>query len=457
MRVELSRRLAKAWKGLAASAVLVSAACIGAGLAWNAGLFGAASAAEARNGAVHDIAAARAEQQAFTEIYLAHEQREVRVAPGESLAGLLSRAGASQNDASAAIASIASVYDPRQLQPGQPISLDFRRQDTGGARLTGIAFRADPGASVTANLLSSGGFAARQVQMPLNFEIARISAPVDTSLYASALARGATDREIASLAGAFGYDVDFQRDVLPGDHFELVFERFYDDEGHTVRTGDLLFIALDTRHGPKRFYAYEAPGDHQTDWYDADGHSARRFLMKTPVNGARLASGFGMRVHPVLGYSLMHRGADFAAPIGTPIMAAGDGVVERAGPFSTYGNYVKLRHGSDYETAYAHLSRFAPGIKAGARVTQGEIIGYVGMSGRATGPHLHYEVLKDGDQVNPMGLRVANGRNLAGRDLELFQSERARIDTLRQARDSEAPGAIEAAAPEQGGLRDGAR
>src|SRR5262249_49516005 len=260
----------------------------------------------------------------------------------------------------------------------------------------------------------------------------RISAPVDTSLYSSALARGATDREIASLAGAFGYDVDFQRDVLPGDHFELVFERFYDDEGHTVRTGDLLFIALDTRHGPKRFYAFAAPGDNQTDWYDADGHSARRFLMKTPVNGARLASGFGMRIHPVLGYSLMHRGTDFAAPIGTPIMAAGDGVVERAGPFSTYGNYVKLRHGSEYETAYAHMSRCAPGIKAGAHVSQGQIIGYVGMSGRATGPHLHYEVLKDGDQINPMGLRVANGRNLAGRDLALFQSERARIDTLRQ-------------------------
>jgi murein DD-endopeptidase MepM/ murein hydrolase activator NlpD len=320
-----------------------------------------------------------------------------------------------------------------------------------------VAFRSDPGASVTANLLSSGGFAARQVQMPLNFEIARISAPVDTSLYSSALARGATDREIAALAGAFGYDVDFQRDVLPGDHFELVFERFYDDEGHTVRTGDLLFIALDTRHGPKRFYAFAAPGDSQTDWYDADGHSARKFLMKTPGTGARLASGFGMRIHPVLGYSMMHRGTDFAAPIGTPIMAAGDGVVERAGPFSSFGNYIKLRHNTEYETAYAHISRFAPGIRPGVHVTQGEVIAYVGMTGRATGPHLHYEVLKDGDEINPMGLRVANGRNLDGRDLELFEAERTRIDTLRQTRDHEAPGAIEAAAPEPGMGRDGAR
>ena len=456
MRAEFARRLRNAWKGVAASTVLVGAACIGAGLAWNAGLFSAASAAEARTRAAERvIAAERAEQRAFTDVYLTHEAREMRVEPGESLVGLMTRAGASQSEANAALASIADVYNPRQLQPGQPVNLYFERGPE-LARLTGVAFRSEPGASVTANWLKSGGFAARQVQMPLNFEIARISAPVDTSLYASALARGATDREIASLAGAFGYDVDFQRDVLPGDHFELVFERFYDDLGNTVRTGDLLFIALNTRQGRRVFYAFQAPGDRQPDWYDPDGKSARKFLMKTPINGARLSSGFGMRLHPVLGYSAMHRGTDFAAPIGTPIMAAGDGIVERAGPFSSFGNYVRLRHGAEYETAYGHMLRVAPGIHPGARVNQGQIIGYVGTTGRSTGPHLHYEVLKGGSQINPMGLRVANGRNLAGRDLELFRAERARIDTLRHVRDREAPGAIEAAAPPErtaGGAR----
>jgi murein DD-endopeptidase MepM/ murein hydrolase activator NlpD len=225
--------------------------------------------------------------------------------------------------------------------------------------------------------------------------------------------------------------------VRPGDHFELVFERFYDDEGRTVRTGDLLFVSLETRRGQRNFYAFAGPDDDKVDWYDADGKSARRFLMKTPVNGARLTSGFGMRMHPILGYSKMHRGTDFAAPIGTPIMSAGEGVVARAGPFGTYGNYVRIRHSDGYETAYAHMSRFALGLRPGQRVRQGQVIGYVGTTGRSTGPHLHYEVLYRNQQINPESLRVAQGRNLSGRDLVLFEAERTRIDAIRQARRGE--------------------
>ncbi|HRE42547.1 MAG TPA: M23 family metallopeptidase, partial [Terricaulis sp.] len=164
---------------------------------------------------------------------------------------------------------------------------------------------------------------------------------------------------------------------------------------------------------------------------------ARRFLMRTPINGARLSSGYGMRRHPILGYSRMHRGTDFAAPTGTPILAAGDGTVVRSGPFGAFGNYVRLRHSDGYETAYAHMSRIA--VRSGARVRQGQVIGYVGSTGRSTGPHLHYEVMRRGQQINPMTLRVANGRNLEGRALELFQAERARIDTLREARAAETP------------------
>ncbi len=424
---------------MAAAGLMAAAFLVGLGLAWNAGLFsGAATAAAAENAAMREAAARRAEELAFTEVYLRHETKEMRVANGETLAGLLTRAGASSSDASAALNSIADVYNPRRLRPGQAISLYFQR-DEGEAQLTGVAFRSEPGASVTANRTTAGGFEAREVQMPLTFEIARIAAPVDTSLYSSALALGATDREVAALADAFSYDVDFQRDVRPGDDFELVFERFYDDEGNTVRTGDLLFVSLESSRGSREFYQFMAPGDSRPDWYDADGKSARRFLMKTPINGARLSSGFGMRRHPILGYSRMHRGTDFAAPTGTPILAAGDGVVERAGPFSSFGNYVRIRHANGYETAYAHMSRFARGMRAGARVRQGQIIGYVGTTGRSTGPHLHYEVLRRGQQVNPMSLRVANGRNLTGRALELFMIERERINTLRQVRARENP------------------
>jgi len=429
----------KARKGLAAAGLMAAASMVGLGLAWNAGLFsGAADARAAESAAMREEAARRAEQLAFTEVYLRHETREMRVGNGETLAGLLSRAGASSSDANAVLTSIADVYNPRRLRPGQAISLYFQR-DGGEARLTGVAFRSEPGASVAANRTAAGGFEAREVQMPLTFEIARIAAPVETSLYASALQLGATDREVAALADAFSYDVDFQRDVRPGDNFELVFERFYDDEGNTVRTGDLLFVSLESSRGSREFYQFMAPGDSRPDWYDSDGKSARRFLMKTPINGARLSSGYGMRRHPILGYSRMHRGTDFAAPTGTPILAAGDGTIVRAGPFSSFGNYIRIRHANGYETAYAHMSRFARGMRAGTRVRQGQVIGHVGTTGRSTGPHLHYEVMRRGQQVNPMSLRVANGRNLTGRSLELFMIERERINTLRQVRARENP------------------
>ncbi|MBY0563519.1 MAG: M23 family metallopeptidase [Hyphomonadaceae bacterium] len=455
-------RRINAKKGLTVARLSAAAICIGVGVAWNAGLFdglnGAADAAALQ--AIRDEAGRRAEHLAFTEVYLTREQREVRVGPGETLAGLLTRAGATAAEAHAALASIDDVYDPRRVRPGQPVSLFFDRS-SGEARLTGVAFRSDPGASVTANRTTAGGFAAREVLMPVTYEIARIASQVETSLYASALQLGATDREVAALADAFAYDVDFQRDVRPGDDFELVFERFYDDEGNTVRTGNLLFVSLESSRGSRAFYSFLAPGDTQPDWYDADGKSARRFLMKTPINGARLSSGFGMRRHPILGYSRMHRGTDFAAPTGTPILAAGDGTVLRSGPYGGYGNYVRIRHANGYETAYAHMSRFARGLRAGTRVRQGQVIGYVGSTGRSTGPHLHYEVMLRGQQVNPMALRVANGRNLEGRALELFGIERDRIDTLRRARDSEAADAAtaqpaSATAPAAGGGR-GAR
>jgi murein DD-endopeptidase MepM/ murein hydrolase activator NlpD len=438
LRAEFAHRPTKIRK-LASVGVIAVASVVGLGLAWNAGLFSGAGAAAAERAFERAAAARRAEHLAFTEVYLRHESREMRVAAGETLAGLLTRAGASSSEAREALSSISDVYNPRRLRPGQPVSLYFQRNGA-DAELTGIAFRSNPGASVTANRTTDGGFEAREVQMPVTFEIARIAAPVQTSLYATALNLGATDREVAALADAFSYDVDFQRDVRSGDRFELVFERYYDDQGNTVRTGDLLFVSLESRRGPREFYQFLAPGDSRPDWYDEEGKSARRFLMKTPINGARLSSGYGMRRHPVLGYSRMHRGTDFAAPTGTPILAAGDGTIVRAGPFSSYGNYVRIRHANGYETAYAHMSRFARGVRAGTRVRQGQVIGYVGSTGRSTGPHLHYEVLRRGQQVNPMSLRVANGRNLSGRALELFMIERERIDTLRQVRAREAPG-----------------
>jgi murein DD-endopeptidase MepM/ murein hydrolase activator NlpD len=429
--------VAKAWKGLAAGAALLAAAGSGMAFANAQGLLGGAAAEEAAadSDALRAEAERRAEEIAFTEVYVRQRACEFTVENGETFAGLLERAGVPRVDQQAAIASLSDVFNTRALRPGLPIKLVFEEGDE--ARLTGLSFRSNPGESITANRTAGGPFTARQVLTPVTYEIARIAAPVEGSLYASALALGATDNEIAALADAFAYDVDFQRDIRPGDRFEIVFERFYDDEGQTVRTGDMLFVSLEARTGARAFYRFQAPGDVRSDWYDSEGKSARKFLMKTPINGARLSSGFGMRMHPILGFSRMHRGADFSARTGTPVMAAGDGVVVRAGPYGAYGNYVRIRHANGYETAYAHLSRFGRGMRAGLRMRQGQILGYVGSTGRSTGPHLHYEVLRGGNQVNPMSLRVATGRNLAARDLELFKAERTRIDTLRLARANE--------------------
>jgi murein DD-endopeptidase MepM/ murein hydrolase activator NlpD len=197
-----------------------------------------------------------------------------------------------------------------------------------------------------------------------------------------------------------------------------MFETMATDDGYIAKTGDILFARLTLSGREIPLYRYEM-ADGGVDYFGPNGESTKKTLMRTPINGARLSSGFGMRRHPVLGYSKMHRGIDFAAPTGTPIYAAGDGVVERAGRFSSYGNYIKIRHRSDLHTAYAHLSKMR--VRAGERVRQGQIIGYVGTTGRSTGPHLHYEVLVNRKHVNPRAVNLPVGQALAGRDLKRFK------------------------------------
>jgi murein DD-endopeptidase MepM/ murein hydrolase activator NlpD len=391
-----------------------------------------------------------AEHRAFTASYQGQVAEQVRVAQGETLASILTRAGASATDANAALLSVSNVFNPNAIRAGLPVNLYFQRRGREQVELTGFAFRSAPGASVTVNRISTGDFTARTVLMPLTFETTRVAGRVDTSLYDAAQRQGATSEIIAQMADVFSYDVDFQRDVRPGDPFEFVFHRFYDDKGETVRTGELLYVSLQTMGRTREYYRFQAPGDNSPQWYDLDGKSARKFLMKTPVNGARLSSGFGFRLHPIMGYTRMHRGVDFACAPGTPIMAAGEGVVVRAGPFSGYGNYVRIHHSSNYDTAYGHMMRFATGIRPGVRVRQGQIIGYVGSTGASTGPHLHYEVFRGDTQINPMGLKAASGRNLTGSDLQLFLAERARIDRLREVRQQESEALVASSAPTGG-------
>lgn len=411
------------WGFLAGVAVLA---------AWAGGdLYDRISAVRSAEAAAIRLADARADEaQAFADARGAYETRIVRVGVGETLAGALKRAGASAGDIGSALATAARRFDVRKVGAGQTIRLVL--DDAGRTpRLASLAFHGQPGTAITVYRGFDGAFRQRTIATPLTWEVTHLLTRVNSSISASVAGGGAGEREIRALQDIFRYDVDFQRDIRRGDPLEMLFWRQRDEDGATVKTGDLLYVSLPVDGRSKAFYRFKPPGASQADFYDITGKSARKFLMKTPINGARMSSGFGMRLHPILGYSILHKGTDFAVPTGTPIMAAGDGVVEKAGPFSTYGNYVRIKHGDGYETAYAHMSRYAKGVRAGARVRQGQVIGYVGTTGRSTGPHLHYEVLLKGVQTNPMRLNVRTGRNLEPGEMRAFLAERQRIDSLR--------------------------
>ena len=359
-----------------------------------------------------------------------------RVPRGGTLAGVLDDAGINRVDAARAIASMRDIYDLRHLRAGKQISIYLATAEVEGETstwLNGVSFRPDIERSITVARTHDDGFSARQTISQFDSELVRARGSITSSLYVDALAAGATDRIVVELAGILAYAIDFQRSIREGDEFDILFERFIDEEGDVARTGDILFTSYDGRGDIKEFYRFETP-DGIVGYYSGDGESAERLLMLTPINGARLSSHFSRaRRHPILGYTRRHNGTDFAAPRGTPILASGNGVVERADRYSSFGNYTRLRHANGFQTMYAHQSRFARGIRVGTRVTQGQVIGYVGTTGRSTGPHLHYEVHLNGSPVNPMTLDLPTGRALNADEIPLFEAERDRINALRDA------------------------
>jgi murein DD-endopeptidase MepM/ murein hydrolase activator NlpD len=307
----------------------------------------------------------------------------------------------------------------RPGQPGLVDSVELRRADGSGLMLRGDGSRA-----VDAESLSSN----RTV------EIKVVRGEMDAnSFYSSAVAAGVRDSLIDDFAAAFAFDFDFQREIKPGDIFEAAFERQIDGEGAVVGSERLVYVSLQTNAKSRALYAFQPPGDARPSWFDGNGVSVVRGLMRTPVEGARITSSFGLRVHPVLGYTRLHKGTDFAVPVGTAVYASGDGVVDFVGPHGGHGNFVRIRHKANLETAYAHLSRFAPGVVVGATVRQGQPIAFSGNTGLSSGPHLHYEVIVQGVQVDPMGFQTSQGRTLNGQALVAFRRERDRIDGLRAA------------------------
>ena len=253
-----------------------------------------------------------------------------------------------------------------------------------------------------------------------------ISNTIKNNLYSSAIQAGIEPNIIVEFANIFGFEVDFQRDIRTGDTFEIYYEQYVDDENVVRNTGKIIYASMFVNN--KELSLYNFMYDKKKGYYDVDGKSVIKTLMKTPINGARLSSSFGLRKHPILGYNKLHQGTDFAAARGTPIMASGSGIIQRAQKYKGYGNFVSIKHNSIFVTAYGHMSKYGKGIKKGVRVTQGQIIGYVGSTGMSTGPHLHYEVIKNGKRINSQKLKLPSGKILNNEARNKFEVDRIKID-----------------------------
>lgn len=365
----------------------------------------------------------------------ADASKTVSVGKGDTLMKVLTRAGADARESHEAISALSSVFDPRRLKVGQDITLNFgslkdaeNNATANAVSLVSISLSQDVDRQVAAVRTPDNGFEVRETVISLDKVMVRAGGTIDNSLFLSAAKAGIPTKVILNLIRVFSYDVDFQREIQVGDEFEVYFESFVDENGRALKTGNIQWASMTLSGTDITLYRFKTKDDGIIDYYNAKGQSVRKTLMRTPIDGARLTSRFGKRKHPVLGYTKMHRGADFGATRGTPIMAAGNGVVEVAGRNGAYGKYVRLRHTSEYKTAYAHMKGYAKGIRKGARVKQGQIIGYVGTTGRSTGPHLHYEVHKNGRQINPLSVKLPAGRKLKGTLLAEFKSFSGNVD-----------------------------
>ncbi|MBF0247272.1 MAG: peptidoglycan DD-metalloendopeptidase family protein [Alphaproteobacteria bacterium] len=359
------------------------------------------------------------------------------VKSGDTLGNMLRRVGVEAADAEQSIDALRAIYDPRRLRPGNKVSVSFVRDgsDVGVDSFTGFEIPLNYASRVHVSPSPKGGFDAEEIQIDLTTRMVRAEGAIDASLFQAGADAGVPASVMAELVRAFSWDVDFQRDIRKDDRFELMYERSFDPKGKPVHNGKIVFAAL-TLSGQHTPIFLHTTADGRVGFFNDKGQGAKKALLRTPIDGARLSSHFGMRKHPILGYTKAHTGTDFAAPPGTPIYAAGDGVIDFSGWKGGYGKYIRIRHNSEYSTAYAHMKGFARSMSQGKRVHQGQVIGYVGTTGRSTGPHLHFEILRAGKHVNPMKVKMPSGEKLAGKELARFERTR---DALKQQWASLAP------------------
>ena len=314
---------------------------------------------------------------------------------------------------------LASIYSGRKL------SLILKKIDEKTNTVVNLLYPLNNTLSIEVRKIQDNFIVSERI-LKLNKKEIVVKSIIKNNLYSSAIEKKVEPNIIVEFARVFGFEVDFQRDIRKGDWFEIYYEKFEDDNGKVRDTGKIIYASMFVNGEEINLYNFKY--NNHEEYYDIKGKSITKSLMKTPINGARLSSSFGMRKHPILGYNKMHRGTDFAAPSGTPIMASGSGTVTRARWCGGGGNCVKIKHNSTYETIYAHMKSFAKGVKEGRKVKQGQIIGYVGSTGLSTGPHLHYEVIVNGKKVNSQKLKLPSGKTLRGKEREEFELERIKID-----------------------------
>ncbi|MBF0360605.1 MAG: M23 family metallopeptidase [Oligoflexia bacterium] len=359
------------------------------------------------------------------------------VRKGQTLIDIFKEASLPLEDAYWAANTLGPLFGPRALRPGQRIDLEIcpDKDYTPMSKFMGLRLYVNSRDFVLLKRISDKEFVAEKFQKKLTRKIILAEGVIANSLYEAFREAQVPSTVMMKFFDLYSFQVDFQRDIEEGDSFEVLYESFYDENGEWVESGKIYYLSLDLKDSLSSYYSYKT-FDGSDEYFNEEGEGIKKALLKTPTSAVRISSNFGRRRHPVLGYNHSHKGVDFSSPRGTPIWAAGDGIVTYVGRIRGYGKIVKIRHNDTFSTAYAHMSKFLKGLKVGKRVKQKDIIGYVGATGRTTGPHLHYEIWKNESPVNPMALNMPSNYRLKANEWSLFQQQKGNIDGLLQAGES---------------------
>ena len=357
-----------------------------------------------------------------------YEKIKFKVQPGDSFEKIINQLKIGDNEKNKVLKKVFKKKFVNKLQSNKEIV--FKIDNKKPKKVLEFSIEISKTKSVLySRNIQSDKFTYKEIQKNLKKKLSYKESTIVNSLYASSIKKGIQPNIIIDFARVYGFQIDFQRDIWKNDNFQLLYETFINDDGKIVETGNIIFANLNLQGKDHPLYGFKTKEGY--DYFDNFGRSVRKSLMKTPINGARLSSSFGMRKHPILGFNKMHRGTDFAAPKGTPVMASGDGKIVRARWCGGGGNCIKIKHNSTYSTVYAHLSKFSRIAKEGRRVKQGQIIGYVGSTGLSTGPHLHYEVIENGKKINSQTLKLPSGKILKGKERKLFEIEKIKINVTK--------------------------